>query len=104
ARGDLDALGVELRLGPMDADTFADVEALAIGPGVSPDQPAVTGALGRGTPIFGELELCGPLPAAVAAVTGTNGKSTTTALLGALAAASGLRTFVGGNLGDPVIG
>jgi UDP-N-acetylmuramoylalanine--D-glutamate ligase len=58
----------------------------------------------RGIPIFGELELCGTLPAKVVAITGTNGKSTTTALLGALVRGVGKRAFVGGNLGDPVIG
>jgi len=47
-------------------------------------------------PVFGELELCGRLPAKVAAITGTNGKSTTTALLGALVEGAGMSAFVGG--------
>ena len=99
----LASAGVELRLGAMDAATLADVEAVAIGPGVHPDQPAVIAMRRRGVPIFGELELCGVLPAPVVAITGTNGKSTTTALLGALVRGCGVRAFVGGNLGDPVV-
>lgn len=99
----LEAAGVELRLGSSDATTFADVEALVVSPGADPTQPAVRAPLARGVPICGELELAGRLPARVVAITGTNGKSTTTALVGALLEAVGLRTFVGGNLGDPVV-
>jgi len=57
----------------------------------------------RGVPVTGEVELCVPwLDAPVAAITGTNGKSTTTALAGHLCVCAGLRTFAGGNLGTPV--
>jgi len=97
------AAGVELRLGPMTASTFSDVDAVAISPGADPRQPAIQAVLAGGRPVFGELELVGELPARVAAITGTNGKSTTTALTGALVAAAGRSTFVGGNLGDPVV-
>jgi len=63
----------------------------------------------RGTPVWGELELgyrvlrsAGRWPARVAAVTGTNGKTTTTALLGAMAKADGLPTVMAGNIGTPL--
>ncbi len=102
-RHELEQAGVTLRLGPITAHTFDGVEALAITPGADPRQPAVQAVLASGRPVCGELDLAGRLPARVAAVTGTNGKSTTTSLLGALVRAQGLRAFVGGNLGDPVV-
>lgn len=100
---DVQGRGAVLKAGDVSAEVFAEVEALAISPGASPEQPAVQAAVRRGIPVFGELMLCGELPVPAAAITGTNGKSTTTALLGALVEASGARTFVGGNLGDPVL-
>ena len=90
------------RFGPVALEAFDDVAMLAISPGVDPRKPEVTRVRDRGVPIVGELELCAPLPGLVAAVTGTNGKSTTTALLGVLASARGARTFTGGNLGSPI--
>ncbi|MBI5511898.1 MAG: UDP-N-acetylmuramoyl-L-alanine--D-glutamate ligase [Deltaproteobacteria bacterium] len=104
AQDDLAARGVELRIGPMGPSTFADVDLVVVSPGADPRQAAVAAARDRGVPICGELELVHPLPAKVAAITGTNGKSTTTALLGALVTASGAKTFVGGNLGEPIAG
>lgn len=101
---ELRSLGCQIQLGATDASTFANVEGLAISPGADSKQPAVQAVLDKGLPVFGELELCGSLPAKVAAVTGTNGKSTTTALLGTLVEGLGQRTFVGGNLGDPIVG
>jgi UDP-N-acetylmuramoylalanine--D-glutamate ligase len=100
---ELTKAGVEVALGGTDDKTFAECEALAIAPGADPRQAAVTGAVRRGLPVFGELELVGNLRAKVAAITGTNGKSTTTALLGELVRAAGKKAFVGGNLGDPII-
>jgi UDP-N-acetylmuramoylalanine--D-glutamate ligase len=100
---ELTAAGVELRLGPMTARTFADVDLLAVSPGADPRQPAVQAVLAGDRPVIGELELVGDIPARVIAITGTNGKSTTTALTGALVAAAGYRAFVGGNLGDPIV-
>ena len=97
-------MGVELRLGDMSASTFADVETLAISPGADPRQIAVRAAADRETPVVGELELAGTLPARVLAITGTNGKSTATALSGELVKAAGKSAFVGANLGDPVLG
>lgn len=102
AAADLRAAGVELRLGAVAADRTADLDGLLLSPGVDPRQPAVAALLARGAPVFGELELTSPLPAKVAGITGTNGKSTTTGLLGALVQGAGLRAFVGGNFGEPV--
>jgi len=104
AAAELAAAGVELRCGALDAETFSGVEGLAISPGVDTRQAAVQATLARGVPVFGELELCGTLPAKVLAITGTNGKSTTTGLAGALVQACGRRAFVGGNFGEPIAG
>ncbi len=103
AADELRDLGVELRLGAMQADCFDDVEAVAIGPGADPRQAAATRVLKSGRPLFGELELAGNLSVPFVGITGTNGKSTTTALLGALLQAAGRDPFVGGNLGDSLL-
>lgn len=102
AAGALRQMGAELRFGDMGADTFDSVLGLIISPGVDPRQDAVRAVMDRGLPVFGELELVGSLPAAVAAITGTNGKSTTTALLGQLVESAERRAFVGGNFGEPI--
>jgi UDP-N-acetylmuramoylalanine--D-glutamate ligase len=101
---DLRAAGIHVVLGPMGPTTFKSVELLVVSPGADTQQPAVRALIDRDVPICGELEIVTPLPATVAAVTGTNGKSTTTALLGALVKAAGSRAFVGGNLGEPIAG
>lgn len=99
----LRTLGMDLRLGPLTPQSLADLEALCISPGVDPRQEAVQGFLGAGKPVLGELELAGKLPVPVIAITGTNGKSTTTALCGALVQNRARRVFVGGNFGTPVV-
>ena len=98
--------GAALSLGPDQADPFLDCAAVALSPGVDPRHPAVARALARGTWVFGEVELLAwRTPRALtAAITGTNGKSTTTALCGALLHATGGAAFVGGNLGEPISG
>jgi UDP-N-acetylmuramoylalanine--D-glutamate ligase len=78
---------------------------VVVSPGVPLDLPSIRKARERGCVVWGEIELGGRLlPAGipVLGVTGTNGKSTTTALLGELCRAGGLRPFVGGNLGTPL--
>ncbi|MBC7792106.1 MAG: UDP-N-acetylmuramoyl-L-alanine--D-glutamate ligase [Clostridia bacterium] len=90
------------KFGSVPADVFDDVDMLAISPGIDPRKPEIMHARKSGVPVVGELELCAPFPGIVGAVTGTNGKSTTTALLGVLASARGARTFAGGNLGTPI--
>ena len=106
ARADADVqglaeLGVVLQLG--GTPQFGDAEAVAISPGVDPRQRLVQQALQQGVPVFGEIELAGQLPARVIAITGTNGKSTTTALCGSLVEGLGRRAFAGGNLGEPIV-
>ncbi len=94
-------LGIELVAGGHQGVDFAGADLIVVSPGV-PALPELVAAEQKGVEIIGELELaCRRITAPVVAVGGTNGKSTTTTLIGALAEAAGLRTFVGGNLGTP---
>jgi len=102
--GRLGALGVELRLG-----TEAEEEALLEGaelvvksPGVPAESALVAGARSRGIPVWSEVELgyrLLPARSSLIGVTGTNGKTTTTELLGAILRAAGRRVEVAGNVG-----
>lgn len=106
ARATLDAAGGVLKAGvPLDRVDFGKPELLVVSPGVPLALPALAQARARGVPVWGEVELAGRFLAKgvpVLGVTGTNGKSTTTALCGALCAQGGLSPFVGGNLGTPL--
>ena len=103
----------ELALGAYRDDSFACVDLIAISPGVPLATPQVRAAAARGVPVVGDIELFAqalregnsraqrPPPSAppqVLAVTGTNGKTTVTALAGAMCRRSGLATEVAGNI------
>ncbi len=92
-----------LELGGHSGEIFKNAELIVVSPGV-PELPEIAAAKKRGIPIIGELELSARfVKGQVLAVTGTNGKSTTTSLLGAMLSASGRPTFTGGNLGVPLV-
>jgi len=95
--------GVLRRLGGHDAADFEGADLVVLSPGVPMAIPEVQAALRRGVPVWGEVELASRFldGTPIVAVTGTNGKSTTTALAGALFAAD-RPTFTGGNLGTPL--
>ncbi len=94
--------GVTLALGGHDPARFTRTDLIVLSPGVPP-MPALEAADRAGVPVWSEIELAARfLAAPIAAVTGTNGKSTTTELLGAACREAGLRVFVGGNLGEPL--
>jgi UDP-N-acetylmuramoylalanine--D-glutamate ligase len=98
--------GVRLTTGPFTDATFEGIDLIAISPGVAKDQPAIAAAVERGTELVGDIELFArALPAhqKALAITGTNGKTTVTALTGALCRAAGLATVVAGNIGDAVL-
>jgi UDP-N-acetylmuramoylalanine--D-glutamate ligase len=99
----LDGAGVSFALGGHDERAFTASDLVVISPGVPLSLPEIAAARRAGVPVLGEVELAsrflGHLP--VVAITGTNGKSTTTALAGALFQED-RRTFVGGNLGTPL--
>jgi UDP-N-acetylmuramoylalanine--D-glutamate ligase len=93
-----------LKLGAEDAHWVDDIDLVVTSPGVPRDSILLRAATARRIPVIGEIELASRfLEAPIAAVTGTNGKSTVVVLLGEILKASGRRTFVGGNLGTPLI-
>lgn len=97
---DLEARGVDLMLGTGNLALLDRVDVVVASPGVSPTAPLLAAADERGIPVVGELELAWQLSRAPwVAITGTNGKSTTTALAGALFQAMGYDARVCGNIG-----
>jgi len=96
--------GVELRLGEHDPGLLAGVDLVVPSPGVPRDAPLLVAAGQRGIPVRSEIELAYRLLACpIVAITGTNGKSTTVTFVGLALERAGRRTFVGGNLGTPLI-
>lgn len=91
-------------LGPFDPALFADATRLLVSPGVAIATPAIATAAVRGIPVWGDIELLARLSQVpVAAITGSNGKSTVTTLLGQMALRAGIQAAVGGNLGTPAL-
>ncbi|CAB1081546.1 UDP-N-acetylmuramoyl-L-alanine--D-glutamate ligase (EC [Olavius algarvensis Delta 1 endosymbiont] len=98
------ALGIPLELGGHRSETFNRADLIVLSPGVSHTIAPVLQARDRGVPVMGEIELASRyIRQPVAAMTGTNGKTTTTELLGDMLERSGLNVFVGGNIGNPLI-
>jgi len=98
--------GVPLVTGPVTAETLAGAELIAISPGVAQAQAAIVAAAARGVDVAGDIEIFAralPPEQKVLAITGSNGKSTVTALTGALCRAAGMSTVVAGNIGDAVL-
>jgi UDP-N-acetylmuramoylalanine--D-glutamate ligase len=99
----LDA-GIMVESGGHGLLTFRRQDLIVISPGVPMDTPEVKQAKAFGLPVIGELELASRfLQGQVVAITGSNGKTTTTTLLGKVFSDAGLPTLVGGNIGLPVI-
>ncbi|MEA2080566.1 MAG: UDP-N-acetylmuramoyl-L-alanine--D-glutamate ligase [Pseudomonadota bacterium] len=95
---------VALFVGGFDADAFARAERIVVSPGVSLREPLIMDAQQRGIEIIGDIELFARSALApVVAITGSNGKSTVTTLLGAMASYAGRDVRVGGNLGTPAL-
>ncbi len=96
--------GVELRLGEDGPDLLAGIDLVVPSPGVPRDAPVLAAAVRRGIAVESEIELAfGLLSCPLVAITGTNGKSTTTSLVGLALERAGRRTFTGGNLGTPLV-
>ena len=95
---------ISLELGGHKDETFEAAELIILSPGVPHTIGPVARAVAKGVPMVGEMEFASWfIEEPIIAVTGTNGKTTTTELLGKMLTASGLRTFVGGNIGNPLI-
>ena len=98
-------LGVRLEAGGHRRSTFAGAAMVVVSPGVPWDLPELETARASGAEVMAEIELAfRHLRGRLAAVTGTKGKSTTTAALGAVLREAGLDARVGGNIGEPLIG
>jgi UDP-N-acetylmuramoylalanine--D-glutamate ligase len=107
ARPDVAVMGLpegELHLGPDNPLWLRGIELVVISPGVPTSSALVRTARSASIPVIGELELASRfIEAPIVAVTGTNGKSTVTELVGRIFATAGLKTFIGGNLGTPLL-
>ena len=96
--------GVDVRCGPLDADYLSRADELIVSPGLSLKEPAIAKAIENGVSVCGDIELfCREVQAPVIAITGSNGKSTVTTLMGLMAEKSGVTVGVGGNIGTPVL-
>lgn len=91
-------------LGGFEPAVFADAARLLVSPGVAVATPVIAETAALGVPVWGDIELLARLTGSpVAAITGSNGKSTVTTLLGEMALRAGARAAVGGNLGTPAL-
>ncbi len=105
--GEIPALmdaGIMVEAGGHGLLTFRRQDLIVVSPGVPMDTPEVRQVVALGMPVIGELELASRfLRGQVIAVTGSNGKTTTTTLVGEILRRGGMETLVGGNIGLPVI-
>lgn len=101
---EMKSLGVTLETGGHTAGTFLRAERIIVSPGVPLNLALLAASKEKGIPVTGEMDLAVQImDTPIVAVTGTNGKSTVTAFLGALLQNAGHKVFVGGNLGTPLI-
>ncbi|HEV7502067.1 MAG TPA: UDP-N-acetylmuramoyl-L-alanine--D-glutamate ligase, partial [Vicinamibacteria bacterium] len=97
--------GVRLEIGGHRLETFTGASLVVVSPGVPSTMPELRAAQAAGVPVVAELELGWRLlKGTVAAITGTKGKSTTTAAMGAMLRESGGDVRVGGNIGQALTG
>jgi UDP-N-acetylmuramoylalanine--D-glutamate ligase len=100
----LDELGVPARAGITGYRDLQAPDLIVVSPGVPIDHPLLQQARLQGVEVIGEIELAYRFCAApIVAVAGTNGKGTTTTMLGAMLSAAGLRCVVAGNIGTPLV-
>jgi UDP-N-acetylmuramoylalanine--D-glutamate ligase len=96
--------GIAVETGGHGERTFQNQDLIVVSPGVPVDAQPILQAKALGQPVIGEIELAAEfLQGQIVAITGSNGKTTTTALTGAILSTSGLKTLVGGNIGTPAI-
>ena len=97
---------VAIYTGKFKKAVLLDTELIVISPGIALSEPTVQAAIKYGIPVIGDVELFAqyrPKNAKVIAITGTNGKTTVTTLVGEICKAAGLNTIVAGNIGLPVL-
>lgn len=97
-------MGVDVELGAHSSRVFQESDLIVVSPGVAHTIAPIVAARSRGVEVVGEVELAARfIKTPIVAVTGTNGKTTTTKLLGQMLQNSGITPFVGGNIGNPLI-
>ncbi len=98
-------MDISMELGPHRPELFLESDFILISPGVPHDIGPILSAREKGVTVMGEIEFASRyIKEPIVAVTGTNGKTTTTELLGDMLNRSGIKPFVGGNIGKPLIG
>jgi UDP-N-acetylmuramoylalanine--D-glutamate ligase len=96
--------GITVETGGHGERTFRGQDLIVVSPGVPVDAPPLVQARSLGETVIGEIELAAQfLPGPVIAITGSNGKTTTTTLTGEILTAGGIPVLVGGNIGTPAI-
>jgi UDP-N-acetylmuramoylalanine--D-glutamate ligase len=96
--------GITVETGGHGDRTFRGQDLIVVSPGVPVDAPPLVQARSMGETVIGEIELASQfLPGPMVAITGSNGKTTTTTLTGEILTASGFPALVGGNIGTPAI-
>lgn len=102
----LELPNVQIHTGVFQAATFLDIDLIIASPGVPLSEPEIQAAIKRGISVIGDVELFAqyrPASAKVIAITGANGKTTVTTLVGEMCKVAGLKTIVAGNIGLPVL-
>ncbi len=97
---------LDIALGPLQANLLLTQDLLVVSPGVPLATPEIQQAVASGVQVIGDVELFAqfrPASAKVIAITGANGKSTVTTLVGEMCKAAGLKTLIAGNIGLPVL-
>jgi UDP-N-acetylmuramoylalanine--D-glutamate ligase len=97
---------VKVHTGPFALDVLMDCDFIVSSPGVPLAEPALQAAIAQGKRVVGDIELFAlhrPVSAKVIAITGSNGKTTVTSLVGEICKRAGLNTVVAGNIGLPVL-
>ena len=97
---------VKIYCGLFKDEAFAEVDLIVVSPGVALSEPKIQAAMKRGISVVGDVELFAryrPATAKLIAITGSNGKTTVTTMVGEMCKAAGLKTIVAGNIGLPVL-
>ena len=104
AAKELNDLGIETQIGFHEQETFDRAKTLVVSPGIPLDLSFIKNARAKGVSVTGDLDIFSLYnKAPVVAVTGTNGKTTTTTLIRDMLETSGIPTFTGGNIGTPLV-
>ena len=95
---------IDFYKGELDADKLSNVDEIILSPGVAKDHPAIQEAISHGSKVVGDIDLfVREVTSPIIAITGSNGKSTVTTLVGQMASDAGINVKIGGNIGIPVL-